>query len=91
VIEVDPQNPDLALFRGARGYRSRGSVIAVRLDEAVLLVNLFGREVGQVGDYLVLDRSTHIASVVPKRIFEATYITDNDEPRARPQRKTVIA
>lgn len=89
MIEVDPQNPCPALFRGAKSYRSQDSITAVRLEQPVAIVTLLGREVGQVGDYLTRDRKTGVASIVPKKLFEATYFVERETKSS--QRGTVIA
>lgn len=89
MIEVDPQNPCPSLFRGAKSYRSQEAVTAVRLEQPVALVTLLGRDVGEVGDYLVRDRRTGIASVVAKRLFEATYFVERESTNDK--RGTVIA
>ena len=92
MIEVDPQNPDLRLFAGARSYRSQDAVTAVRLTEPIVVVHLLGRDEGQPGDYLVRDRSTGRASLVPKATFEKTYFIDRelDGSTAKPTKRTVI-
>jgi hypothetical protein len=70
---IDPQNPPLELFAGARSYKSAETVTAVRLTEPVLIESLLGNERGDPGDYLCRDRKTGRAWIVGKGLFEATY------------------
>lgn len=86
---IDPQNPPLELFAGARSYRSQASVTAVRLTEPIVVATLLGDERGEVGDYLCRDPKTGRAWIVAKRLFESTYFIER-EPR-KPQRGMVIA
>ena len=76
MIQVDPINPDPALFRGCRCYRSTETITAVQLRESVVLTTLLGNDYGEPGDYLTRDRKTGCATVVPRATFERIYNVD---------------
>lgn len=87
--EIDPQNVCPSWFRGARNYKARTSVTAVRLEEPVVLVTLLGREVGHPGDYLCRARKTGMVSLVSKRLFDRLCLPERETLDDR--RGTVIA
>lgn len=90
---VDAQNPDLALFAGARSYKSQESVTAVRLSEPLQLTGMLGASApGEPGDYLCRDPKTGRAWIVSKGLFEATYFAGRelDGSTQRKQKGMVI-